>query len=577
MIRVRSSDELMQRTGQGDAYVFTPLNMDTFFKAREMKLRHEDKQAAIKAKQAKDLENRLTFNPGTATPEHDEEFNSKALEALEIKKNVGINGDPTGELEKSYWQKHNEAKQIGQQSKAIQAEMASAHGEIKSNPLINQTEAYKTLVDLHNNPDGKVKSVTDWKHGAAMTNVYANPNAVNTDGLFKTFAKNAGQQTMSIKTATENGDIDVSQMDKQVGKFLVPKKDDKGKVVGYQTDKDGNFVFDINDNTIGALYGTYPNPEAAKQRIESDYQKRIQETGLDPKNYSLNDYVADSLKTYVSTSTSRQRDYEDKAQVKAKDGIYDDVGGVTVAHSDSKPLNFTAKRDQYLNGQKVGETSTVETGLGFGFTAPTRKGQQLKIKVTNLSQIYDGNTASRLDAKNLANQDVIVSGVTWLPTERKTGKPRYQSVKKEEGESDAEYLQRSEEWAARNSDKYVLKPFIMGGTQEETGVAGDESANDTMSGIDKKIEGQNKNKGTFYTPFHELKAQLIAAAAPKDQDKFLQSLLYSPSKQRVDKLAAQYAAEKPKEVRQNANPTPANKPAAIGTHKSKSGISFTVK
>lgn len=575
MIRVRSSDELMQHTGEGDAYVFKPLNMDTFFRAREMKLRHEDKEKQIKLKQAKDLENRLTFNPGTATPEHDEEFNKAALEALEVKKNIGLYGDPTGEQEKAYNERHLRAKQIGAQSKAIQSEMATAHGEIKSNPLLNQTEAYQTLVGLHNTPDGKVKSVTDWQHGSAMTNVYSNPNAVNTENLYKTFAKNAGQQMMSVKTATENGDVDISSMDKQVGKFLVPKKDEKGKVVGYQTDSDGNFVFDINDNTLGAVYGTFPNPVAAKQRIESDYSKLVEETGLKPENYSLNDFVADKLKTYVPTSTSRQRDFQDKAEVKAKGGNYSDGDGVTVAHAGLKPINFEARYDKTFNGVKVGESSHVEEGLGFGINTPTRKGQQLKLKVTNVSQIYDGSTSTRLDAKNMANQDLIVAGVTYLPTDRKTGKPAYRAVKKIEGESDDEYLRRSEEWVAKNSDKFTLKPFVIGGTEEVANMAGDETANDNRSATDKQIDGEKKRKGTFYIPFGEVKAQLVAGAAPKDQDKFLQSVLYSPSKNRVEKMAAQYQAEQFKDAKQSK---PAEKtPAPVGTHKSKKGISFTVK
>lgn len=546
MIQVKSSDELMQRTGEGDAYVYKPMNLDLYKFHRQLDQSKELKAEQEKARKARELQDRLQWSPEAVTQPFEQYQSLLVNENIDRKARILSKGvyDPNGEDERLYDEVKWQTRQNAAMTKEISKEYAATSAAINKDKTVNQDEAHKTIYSFGMDENGNaIKKPSDFRFGQILPSVYANPSAVNTENTFKIYADNLATQAATYKKAFEDGDTSTMEANKSVGKLMVFDRDGRIK-----TDANGRPILDVNDETVASYTGVYQNPETLLKRTQLDHAEVLVKNGKKPGDYGINDYVAERLRPYIPISTSRQRDSEDKASVKSDGkGNYGDTGGATVVRQKHYVYNVTAES---ANG---GEPTT-QSGIGFDFMALGRKGKQLVLKATNNQTIYDADARTKKDNKNLAVKDITVSGVVSMVVEKSNGNLVYRMVKPMPGETEDEHGERVENAVAQSKGKYTLKQFVVGGTQDASNIVGDEAPTaENSNPTANKALGINRNSGVVYIPLSEMKAKIINAANPSDQDKYAKEITYSEAIGRIEIKRAAYEAKQA----QQAKATPA--------------------
>lgn len=281
MYPVRSSDELLQHTGQGDAGVFDPLNFAPMQHYLMQNAEDRRRQVAAKDDRDKQIANDLKYNHKGIFAPFTQEHNQKAAELVNLGAQIQANQitDPSHPLRIQYNNMRNELEGDVNKGEDYQKSFVAAHQQIDQDPYLKKDQARSAINDTLYNSEGQaVKSITD-ANPQDIQNELNHPRHFNLQSYAGAVSKDI---TPGVRSFLHNERLlgGVRTNEDEV-KTLFHEYDDNGKL---KLNPDGTPVIAVTPETKHIFYNKDPRAKAAVDYELNEQNKKIQEHNSLPEN-----------------------------------------------------------------------------------------------------------------------------------------------------------------------------------------------------------------------------------------------------------------------------------------------------
>ena len=406
MYRVRSSDELLQHTGQGDAYVFNPLDLSVLnHSIMANKADAAAKQKALADRDAQ-LAEQLKYNPKAIHAPYQQEQQQKYDNLLKMKAGLLQNHvyDPSHPDRIAYENAKNELEQDWQKANDIMGTYKSTSDQIQKDPYLKQEQAQRAANDLLHDDSGVSRKPIREVNPQAIGQVVNDPQHFNLQTYSEDFAKETPENVRSY--LHEERLLGGRRTNEDIVKSKFHVYDDDGNLV---KDEKGNPVVNITPESKHLFFNKDPRARAAvdyevkKQNDEISAYNSLPENKNSQKPLVTED---DVLRQYVSpyaysnvnknvgtlnkpnegnTSTAYGSNPTSKfvaepavIQQKSATGLEHNIPGVELSYKD-KPIDFQIAPKELidLGGGKIqsnkDRVNIKASSLGYGLQTKSKK------------------------------------------------------------------------------------------------------------------------------------------------------------------------------------------------------------
>lgn len=394
MIRVRSSDALMQEVGQGDAYVFRDRNFAPlramFAQNKEMEQRAE----LAKQKRNDDLGKQLAYNPKEIFYPYQKEQEQKAKQLLELRGKIYNKGayDPNDPDVLTFESLKNDMEQSaakGAQTEKILTDVAS---KVQKDPFLDYNKAMPQVWDALHDETGTSRLPIRDVNPNKLYDPMNNPENFNSGYAIKQFSDNLPVFANSYIQRQKEEEGERFNETSVKSKFY--QYDNNGNLV---KDKSGQPIINITPETKQAFFEIHP---LAKPWVEKELQK--------PENKGLTE--DQFLQKKLSPYAFEQRNKNIGGLERPRSGSEDDEVKVSVSRGVTR--NTMAKLQAGGKGVKEGYFDTVLTLSGANMDKPVRY---------NLKEYVDEDTGE-LIKDQIGDKEIHFTEIQKRPYNKKTGK-----------------------------------------------------------------------------------------------------------------------------------------------------------
>lgn len=379
------NNSTIQQAGQGDAYVFSPLDNSGLMNAIYANKADEARREKARADRDAQLADELKYNPKAIFSPYAKEHEAAGLKLIKDRADILKGGiiDPSHPKRLAYEKDKNQLEQNVAKGKEVQDLYPQAIGAAKD-PYFHQEKVIAQINDVLHDESGNsrlpIKNVKP-------TDLYAplqNPDNLNMNYAAQDFAKKLPEQVKSY--ITQQRSALGERFDENIVKSKFYKYDQRGDQI---KDKQGNPVINITPEVKAAFYGSHP---LIKPRIEAELKKPenqgLTEDDIIAKNISP--YAYENKNTNVGGTTKWNTDGESKNKLsvqpavitqKSANDINHNAPGVTI-QKDGKPVVIPIPANTILNfstgKQEVDNTDDVNVNVSaLAYSLAHKKGGQM--------------------------------------------------------------------------------------------------------------------------------------------------------------------------------------------------------
>jgi hypothetical protein len=534
MIRVRSSNELFQRTGEGDAYVYKPLDVGPLMQAvqlRDNRVRHED---AKKAKAAGDLDEKLKYNPEAVRAQWQKYQDTDNVKLLDLKAKIAKKGvydynDP--DVKEFETLKSNNKIRV-KKADNIFEEIQGTHAAFTDDKYTNKAAAKDAISKaVYDDNFNSLRDVDGHNPGDVTKAVFGNPDTLDGEKMAQDFVKDLPLNVAKYSKTNEDGDVTTTDGTNISGKFLEFDKNGKPKM------ENGRPIIKVTDESLQALFATDQHGRG-EAYFKNQYEKGIREGAVDPKSTDFKKFMANKLSQYGPTSVEKDDKTildEDIPTYNRGTG-YSDKNG-SLGFSKNSPYNFDREvHHKDASGKITKSEKFINSGLGMDAKDISLKGGKSMNLPVSSPEIYDFNTGTKMDRENDKGINMIAEKVVYMPKLKGTNSPAYSLVERQKGESDDEFRHRTLAFVAKHSDKYELGQYLQGVQTNNYGTEGDEVAGQSDPNRKKKGDPTSKENKRVLVPYDHVKGAVRARFNPEKPKDFDEHMKYSEAQEELNDL-----------------------------------------
>jgi hypothetical protein len=391
---VKSSDALMQETGQGDAYVFRDRDFSGLRGMIAQNKELEQKREHELSKRNNELANQLNYNQkGIFYPyQKEQENNAKSL--LELRGKIYNKGkyDINDPDVQAFEGLKNQMEQNAAKAKQIQDILPDVTNRIQKDPFIDYNKTMPKVWDrLHDETGTSRKSIIE----VNPTELYSplqDPENFNSGYAVKHFADSLPEIANTFIQRQKEAEGDRFNETDVKSKFY--QHDQNGRVL---RDPSGQPIITISPETREAFYASHP---LARPWVQNELAK--------PENKGLTE--DQFLQKRLSPYAYERRNKNIGSLERPRSGSDDDKVNISVTHDVSR--NTMSKLLQGGKGVKEGYLPTVITLSGSKMDKPVRY---------NLKEYVDEETGN-LIKEQIGDKEIHFTEIQKRPYNKKTGK-----------------------------------------------------------------------------------------------------------------------------------------------------------
>jgi hypothetical protein len=381
MIRVRSSDALMQERGQGDAYVVSPMDFSAFHNGIAQRNEDESRKAKIQADHDKELKDKLDYNPKSIWNPVSKKHEEKVLDVLKHSARLKANPVPYDHPDRiDYETKKAKIEQDINKGAELEKAYIGAHARAKGDDYYHTDKIANEINNITFGEDRKGLRGVDEINLDDYEKPFQNPDNFNMTHAAQKFTKDLPEQVKSYISQQKNEQGERFNENLVKSKFY--KYDNSGNQI---RDTKGNPVINITPETKHAFYNSHPliQPYIAKamERPEN-------------KGKSEDQILQEIVSPYAVHESNKS------IGGLSKNGDGDDDKKITFSRSYDKNRIMTYK------DRADGVTKTEEGNVAEVVT-PAGKNMNRVVPLTP-TKLYDESTNSEIDkSPGLKNVKIV--------------------------------------------------------------------------------------------------------------------------------------------------------------------------